>query len=59
MGTNLRIEIARSYNKELWQLRIGDIEGSAEDSNIDKKTVLAEISEQMDLLQKDSEVVKR
>jgi len=47
---NLRIEICKSYNKELWQLRIGDIEGSTEDSNIDKKTVLAEISEQMDAL---------
>ncbi|MCG3218562.1 MAG: hypothetical protein KAR35_06135 [Candidatus Heimdallarchaeota archaeon] len=52
---NLRIEIARSYNKELWQLRIGDIEGSTEDSNIDKKTVLAEISEQMDALCVDCE----
>ncbi len=48
--SNLRIEICQSYNKELWQLRIGDIEGSAEDSNIDKKTVLAEISEKMDAL---------
>lgn len=53
--SSLRIEICRSWSKDLWQLRIGDIEGSAEDSMIDKKTVLDEISEKMDALQEKAE----
>ena len=48
--SNLRIEICKSYNKKLWQLRIGDIEGSLEDCNITKEEVLAEIKEKMENL---------
>lgn len=48
--SNLRIEICKSYNKKLWQLRIGDIEGSAEDSNITMGQVLEEIKDKMEEL---------
>lgn len=44
----LHIEITKSeYAKDKWKMRIGDIIGSTETSNIDIKTILKEIEDEM------------
>ena len=46
----LRIEIGKSYLKGKWRIRIGDIAGSIERSNISKEEVLEEIGTEMEEL---------
>ena len=45
----IRIEITKMYNG-LLELRIGDLSGSSESSNITKEEVLSEISNEIDEL---------
>ena len=48
----IRIEIAKRYNG-LLELRIGDLSGAAEHSNITKEEVLSDISDEIDELLED------
>ena len=41
----IHIEIAKAWDKEYFQLRIGDIAGSSEDSLCTKEQILDEISD--------------
>jgi hypothetical protein len=53
MKDNLRIEIKKSpYRRGTYCVRIGDISGSGESSNISKQEVLDEISDAMKELSK-------
>jgi hypothetical protein len=44
----IHIEISKSYKPDLWRIRIGDLEGAIECSNITKEEILNEIKEEME-----------
>jgi hypothetical protein len=53
MTDNLRIEICKSpWKKGAYNVRIGDISGSTEHSNISKEEVLSDIADEMQELKK-------
>ena len=53
----IRIEIAKMWNNKL-ELRIGDLSGSTTSSHILKEDVLSDISDEIDILLKNSEPPK-
>lgn len=55
----IHIEIAKSYNKKKWKIRIGDISGGTESYNISQEEVLEEIKEAMESKLSKSEQVKK
>ena len=46
----INIEIQQSpWKKDSWCIRVGDISGSTESSNISKKELMSEIREQLEM----------
>lgn len=52
---SLRIEICQSWKPNLWNIRIGDIKGCVESSNIEKEDVIDEIKDRMGELEEEDE----
>lgn len=43
----IHIEISKSYKKDLWKIRFGDIEGCSESINITEEELLDEIKDEI------------
>ncbi len=51
----IHIEIEKSWKKDCWNIRTGDITGSTECLNINKKELIQEIKDQINQKQKEEE----
>jgi len=51
----INIEIRQGYKKNTWCIRVGDIEGSTEYSNLTKKELIKEIKSE---LKKEKELIE-
>lgn len=43
----IHIEICKSYTKDRWNIRIGDVSGSTDMGNISKEEVISEVQDAM------------